>query len=167
MAQMSTVIAAAHPMQRLPTSVGTIDGSSFKLLIYVHAANGVPRGFYDYCTQSHSLLARKTDHNCTIGDAYLQDDFCSAPLHIFIGCHLHSADSYSDPEFYRVRLFHAGILAHRAAIASGSVGLGGTIVAGIRPRSLSFMASLSHLESYALAFVAGIPDYNARPDSSD
>ena len=154
--QIGSIVAAANLATPFPIRLADRAVGPLRLLVYVNNADGLPNGFYHYCAENHSLMRHDTVRDESIHGVYLQAELGSAPLHLFIGSFPQDAASYSDPGLYRARSLYAATAAHRASIAAVSVGLNGTLVAGIRPRSLGYLFGSSPLASCVIAFVAGI-----------
>lgn len=142
-----TVRALLHAA--LENTVLTDSGLSISVL--VQRAESFPAGVYRLHPKNMALKSiRGAFQPGEVETLFLKNDYGSTPLIVWI--------SGSAGEEYENQLVRAGVLGHRLWIAALAFGLGGTLVAGIRPNAASQQFSfLEEGEVGFLAFLCGYP----------
>ncbi len=135
---------------------GSEQDSPVVALLIARAVRGFGCGVYRYQSGSHSLeKLGETLLDGEMADLFLQGEFGSAPVAIWITCSFDSLER-DQAGVHRTLLTKAGAVAHRLALGATRVGLASCIVAGIcSPNARVLLKTDSYHRASLLALTLG------------
>jgi SagB-type dehydrogenase family enzyme len=132
-------------------------GLDLVFMAIVSRAERIPAGVYRYDTQDHALRScRNALSPSQITGLFLQDEFTTAPLVIWITGNLAGACARHGAFGHRQLLLRAGSAGHRLWMAALGMGLQGCLVSGLVPGEVRRTLGIDGYRCASLlAFVAG------------
>jgi nitroreductase len=142
------------------------DGQSLDFLVLAARVEGLSPGVYWYRALNHALLPSRAGLSAAETlELFVQEQFASAPLVIWIAGDLAGACARHGAFGLRQLLLRAGAAGNRLWMAALGIGLAGCLVAGIIPGAARRLLGLDgYRHASLLALSIGVEDkYLSRP----
>jgi SagB-type dehydrogenase family enzyme len=131
---LSSMLYCANHGDSADWSEDQCEGRSLQFVVIAQRVRGLDSGVYSYDPIGHRLSHLTGPLAATnIADLYVQNEFASAPVSIWIFGNLAAACARHGAFGHRKLLLRAGAAGHRLWLVAISVGLSGCLIAGLVP----------------------------------
>lgn len=137
-------------------------GQQLDFLVFAQRLEGASPAVYAYNENKRGLSRIAVAPSLKeMSELFVQPEFASAPLFVWIVGNLHAACARHGAFGHRLLLLRAGAAGHRLWLGALSVGLSGCLIAGLIPGAGRRRFALDGYERASLlGFAAGHPQYN-------
>jgi nitroreductase len=141
--ELGTLLAASCAADRASWPREVAAGVELQLLVVALDVGGVDAGLYRYGEDGHELApVASLDGERDLGNLFLQVEFACAPAVVLVAGSLAAAVERHGDHGHRLLLARAGEAAHNVWLAAVSLGLAGTVFAGVLPHALQRLAEV-------------------------